>query len=178
MAISLIHLIHWFIWVLFLGGVIGAIALGNVQWEFSQSWHRQREASEWYWMPGMKDNRGHGYTDWAMGSYCITQGSVCEWVTLLYNRTWWNIVNQLYFNNKKIVNKPKFKNNQTQIAKLGFPKLGSCLSYSLSNNVPTLLPGLLCKSLSLSFCSESALDHFISVLLSWIHLCLSKLLKI
>ena len=24
---------------------------------------------------------------WAMGSYCTAQGNVCDWVTLLYNRT-------------------------------------------------------------------------------------------
>ena len=26
------------------------------------------------------------------------QGNVCDWVSLLYNRTWQNIVNQLCFN--------------------------------------------------------------------------------
>ena len=35
------------------------------------------------------------WNGWAMGSYCIAQGNVCDWVTLLYNRTWWNVVNQL-----------------------------------------------------------------------------------
>ena len=39
------------------------------------------------------------WNGWAMGSYCTAQGNVCDWVTLLYNRTWWNIVNQLHFNN-------------------------------------------------------------------------------
>ena len=34
-----------------------------------------------------------------MGSYCTAQGNMCDWVTLLYSRTCWNIVNQLYFNN-------------------------------------------------------------------------------
>ena len=24
---------------------------------------------------------------WAMASYCTAQGNVCDWVTLLYNRT-------------------------------------------------------------------------------------------
>ena len=31
---------------------------------------------------------------------CIAQGTVWDWVTLLYNRNWRNIVNQLYFNKK------------------------------------------------------------------------------
>ena len=39
------------------------------------------------------------WNGWAMGSYCTAQGNVYDWVTFLYNRTWWNIVNQLYFNN-------------------------------------------------------------------------------
>ena len=33
-----------------------------------------------------------------MGSYCIAQATVCDWVTLLYNTNWRNSVNQLYFN--------------------------------------------------------------------------------
>ena len=27
------------------------------------------------------------WNGWTMGSYCIAQGNVCDWVTLLYNRT-------------------------------------------------------------------------------------------
>ena len=38
---------------------------------------------------------------WTMGPYSTAQGNMCDWVTLLYNRTWQNIVNQLYFNNNK-----------------------------------------------------------------------------
>ena len=34
-----------------------------------------------------------------MGSYCTAQGNVCDWVTLWYNTTWWNSVNQLHFGN-------------------------------------------------------------------------------
>ena len=41
------------------------------------------------------------WSGWAMGSYCTTEGTVCDWVILWYNRAWWNIVNQLYFNNNK-----------------------------------------------------------------------------
>ena len=37
------------------------------------------------------------WNGWAMGSYCTVQGNVCDWVTLLYNRTWGNTVNKLYF---------------------------------------------------------------------------------
>ena len=36
------------------------------------------------------------WNGWAMGSYCTAQGTVCDWVTLLYNGTCQNIVNQLY----------------------------------------------------------------------------------
>ena len=27
------------------------------------------------------------WNGWAMGPYCTAQGNVCDWVTLLYNRT-------------------------------------------------------------------------------------------
>ena len=27
------------------------------------------------------------WNEWAMGSYCTAPGNVCDWVTLLYNRT-------------------------------------------------------------------------------------------
>ena len=27
------------------------------------------------------------WNGWAMGSHCTAQGNVCDWVTLLYNRT-------------------------------------------------------------------------------------------
>ena len=37
------------------------------------------------------------WNGWAMGSYCTAQGNVWDWVTLLYNRTFPNIVNQLFF---------------------------------------------------------------------------------
>ena len=35
------------------------------------------------------------------GSYYAAQGTVCDCVTLLYNRNWRNIVNQLYLNRKE-----------------------------------------------------------------------------
>ena len=38
------------------------------------------------------DNIGN---EWAMGPYCTAQGNVCDCITLLYHRTWQNIVNQL-----------------------------------------------------------------------------------
>ena len=36
-----------------------------------------------------------------MGSCCTVQRTVCDWVTLLYNRNCRNIVNQLYFEKHK-----------------------------------------------------------------------------
>ena len=27
------------------------------------------------------------WNGWTMGPYCIAQGNICDWVTLLYNRT-------------------------------------------------------------------------------------------
>ena len=36
----------------------------------------------------------------ALGPYFTTQGTMCDWVTLLYNRNKGNIVNQLWFNLK------------------------------------------------------------------------------
>ena len=41
------------------------------------------------------------WNGWVIGFYYTAQGNVCDWITLLYNRTWWNIVNQLYFDNLK-----------------------------------------------------------------------------
>ena len=35
------------------------------------------------------------WNGWAMGTYCTAQGNVCDWVILLYNKTWQNTVNQL-----------------------------------------------------------------------------------
>ena len=34
------------------------------------------------------------HLEWAMGLYCATQGTVCDWVNLLYSRDGRNIVNQ------------------------------------------------------------------------------------
>ena len=36
---------------------------------------------------GLKDTNCYIWNGWAMGSYCTAQGTVCDWVTLLYNRT-------------------------------------------------------------------------------------------
>ena len=54
---------------------------------------------------GLGDVNSYVWNGWALGSYCTAQGNVCDWVTLLYNRTWWNIVNQLHFNNNNNNNK-------------------------------------------------------------------------
>ena len=37
---------------------------------------------------------------WAVWPYCTAQGSVCDWVTLLYDKNWRNIINKLHFNKK------------------------------------------------------------------------------
>ena len=50
---------------------------------------------------GFGDANCYIWNGLAMGSYCTAQRNVCDWVTLLYNRTG-NIVSQLYFNNDKI----------------------------------------------------------------------------
>ena len=39
------------------------------------------------------------WNGWAVWSYWSTQRNECDWVTWLYNRSWWNTVNQLYCNN-------------------------------------------------------------------------------
>ena len=36
---------------------------------------------------GLGDANCYIRNGWAMGSYCTAQGNVCDWVTLLYNRT-------------------------------------------------------------------------------------------
>ena len=36
---------------------------------------------------GLGDANSYIRNGWAMGPYCIAQGNVCDWVTLLYNRT-------------------------------------------------------------------------------------------
>ena len=43
------------------------------------------------------------WNGWAMGCYCTAQGTVSDWVILLYNRHWKDIINQLHFNKKWIV---------------------------------------------------------------------------
>ena len=50
---------------------------------------------------GFLEANSYIWNGWAMGSYCTVQGNVCDWITLLYNRTWWNIVNQVNFNKNK-----------------------------------------------------------------------------
>ena len=59
---------------------------------------KQKQVTD-LWLPG--GGRGGGWTGslglvdqencyvrtgWAMGSYCTAKGTVCDWVTLLYNR--------------------------------------------------------------------------------------------
>ena len=44
---------------------------------------------------GLVNTNCNTWHEWAMGSYCTAQGTVCDWVTLLYNRNGRNIVKQL-----------------------------------------------------------------------------------
>ena len=36
---------------------------------------------------GFLDANCYIWNGWALGPYCTAQGNVCDWVTLLYNRT-------------------------------------------------------------------------------------------
>ena len=58
------------------------------------------------------------WSRWAIGSYCIAQGNVCDCITFLYNRTCWNIVNQLYFNNNKKYKKDEGINEENPVTYL------------------------------------------------------------
>lgn len=51
------------------------VVAGEEKWE---EWDGQEV---WGWW--IETNIWNG---WAMGSYCIARGTVCDWVTLLYNR--------------------------------------------------------------------------------------------
>ena len=51
----------------------------------------------------------------AMGPCCTAQGHVCDWVTLLYNRTWRNTVNHLHFNNNNNLKWKKFKKEKQHL---------------------------------------------------------------
>ena len=53
----------------------------------------------WMGILGGLEMQIYTWNEWAMESYCTAQGNVCGWVTFLYNKTWWNIVNPLSFNN-------------------------------------------------------------------------------
>ena len=55
---------------------------------------------------GFGDANCYIWDRWAMVPYCTAQGTVCNRVTLVYNRNWRNIINQLCFN-KKINKKEK-----------------------------------------------------------------------
>ena len=79
------------------------------------------------------DTNCYIWNEWTMGPYCTAQGNSCEWVTLLYNRTWWNIVNQLYFNNN-LTNKTK------QTKRIGGTKSQPCPGISSTHyNKPSQL---------------------------------------
>ena len=60
---------------------------------------RGRECDEWAFGVFL-DAKCCIWNGWAMRPYCTAQGTMCDWVTLLYNRTWRNTVNQLHFNKK------------------------------------------------------------------------------
>ena len=59
----------------------------------SHTWKRdlwlpggRREGAGWMGSLGLVDENCNIWNGWAMRSYCIAQGNVCDWVTLLYNR--------------------------------------------------------------------------------------------
>ena len=59
------------------------------------------EGLGWTGRLGLVDANYIIWCRWAIGAYCTVQGTVCDCVTLLYNRNCRNIVNQLNFNLKK-----------------------------------------------------------------------------
>ena len=44
------------------------------------------EGVGWTGSLGLVDANGWIWNEWALGSYCVVQGTVYDWVTLLYNR--------------------------------------------------------------------------------------------
>ena len=65
----------------------------------------------WMGCLGFLDANFYIWSGWAMGPYCTAWGTVCDWVTLVYNRNWKNIVNQLYFFKKTKPTNQKKENN-------------------------------------------------------------------
>ena len=61
----------------------------------SDCWKEAVEGVGWTGSLGLMDAIWNG---WALQSYWTAQGTVYDWVTLLYMRNWRNVVNQLYFN--------------------------------------------------------------------------------
>ena len=51
------------------------------------------EGVEWTGSLGFIDANYCIWSGWAMESYCTAQGTMCDWVTLLYNRNGRNTVN-------------------------------------------------------------------------------------
>lgn len=74
--------------------------------------------------------------DWLLG-VCTrekrTARGVCDWVTSLYNRTWRNIVNQLYFNNKIITIKTLLTACTEVLPYLGVLTLPTCCYWHRSH---------------------------------------------
>ena len=87
------------------------------KWSYLQNSNRSWPRRADLWFPGGGEDccsQGKGeevewmgslqfyiWNGWVVGPYYTAQGTVCDWVTLLYNRNWRNIVNQLYFNKTK-----------------------------------------------------------------------------
>ena len=44
------------------------------------------EGEAWMGSSEFSDANCYVWNGWAMGPYCMAQGTVCDWVTLLYNR--------------------------------------------------------------------------------------------
>lgn len=60
-----------------------------------------KEGGGWMGSLGFWEANFYIWNGWEIGSYCTAKGIGCEWVILLHNRNWGNIVSQLHFNKKK-----------------------------------------------------------------------------
>ena len=60
-------------------------------------WLPGGEGMGWTGSLGLVGENCYTWNGWAMGP-TVQPRELCDWVPLLYNRNWRNIINQLYFN--------------------------------------------------------------------------------